>query len=136
GMSTDNEVLMAWIARAGLGDAVRLVGERRDIPALLAACDVAALSSAFGEGCPNVVGEAMACGVPIVVTDVGDTREMVGRFGRVVPRREPEALAAALVEMLRLAPEERRALGAGARQRIVTDYGLEHIARRYAAVYE
>ena len=82
-----------------------------------------------------VIGEAMACGVPCVATDVGDSALMVGETGRVVPPGDPVALAAAIESVLCLSAEERRALGAAARQRIRTDYALPVIADRYQALY-
>ena len=70
------------------------------MPRLLASLDVFVSSSAFGEGMPTVVGEAMACGVPCVVTDVGDSALMVGETGLVVPPQEPGELARAVGEAL------------------------------------
>ena len=71
---------------------VHLLGKRQDIPRLTAALDIA---SSFGEGLPNVIGEAMACGIPCVVTDVGDSALIVGETGKVVPPRNPAALSVA-----------------------------------------
>lgn len=117
------------------GDRIHLLGERRDVPAIMAALDVFVLSSAFGEGFPNVVGEAMACGVRCVVTDVGAAAMLVGETGRVVPRRDPEALAAAIEAMLDQPEAERRNNEQAARRRIVDTYGLERVADLYAAVF-
>jgi hypothetical protein len=89
--------------------------------------DIFCLSSAFGEGAPNVVVEAMACEVPSVVTDVGDSAALVGGFGRVAPPRDSAALARALVEFARMPPAERRTLGRSARQRIDTLLSMESL---------
>lgn len=105
--------------------AVHLLGDRDDVPRLLRACDVAVLSSAYGEGLPNVIGEAMATGLPSVVTDTGDAALLVGPTGWVVPPRDPEALAAALLEAKSEPEESRRLRGCDARARIVEDWSLD-----------
>src|SRR5437762_2367360 len=79
----------------GLDGRVHLMGCREDIARLTAALDIASSSSAFGEGFSNALGEAMACAVPCVATDVGDAARIVADTGRVVPPRNPEAMAAA-----------------------------------------
>lgn len=79
---------------------IQVLGERHDLPELTASLNIAVSSSAFGEGFPNVVGEAMACAVPVVATDIGDTRWVMGETGRIVPPRDPQALAAACCEIL------------------------------------
>lgn len=86
----------------GLGLDARFIWERRrsDMPSLYSALDVLCCASAFGEGLSNAVGEAMACGVPCVVTDVGDAGRVVGEAGIVVPPRDPAALAGGLELML------------------------------------
>ena len=107
---------------AGCRGHVRLLGPRGDVARIFAACDLACLSSAYGEGLPNVVAEAMACGTPCVVTDVGDSGWVVGETGRVVPPRSPEALAGGLADLMALPPGERRRLGEAARHRIVEQF--------------
>jgi glycosyltransferase involved in cell wall biosynthesis len=105
----------------GTMDRVRRLGLRRDIPALFDAADAFALSSSW-EGMPLVVGEAMAMEKPIVATDVGGVRELLGDCGTLVPRRSPEQLAAAMVAMMRLPPGTRKALGDKARRRIAEEF--------------
>lgn len=79
---------------------IEVLGERHDLPELTASLNIAVSSSAFGEGFPNVVGEAMACAVPVVATDIGDTRWVMGETGRLVPPSDPQALADACIEIL------------------------------------
>jgi glycosyltransferase involved in cell wall biosynthesis len=99
------------------------------------ALDIGTLCSASGEAFPLVIGEAMACGVPCVVTDLGDCAHLVGDTGRVVPPGSAEALARAWEELIHLGPEGRERLGLKARQRIEAYFSLPRIAADYAAVY-
>jgi glycosyltransferase involved in cell wall biosynthesis len=135
GIDSGNRALADEIHALGIGGAVTLLGERRDVPALLAALDLLCSSSAWGEGFANVLGEAMACGIPCVATDVGEARYVVADTGRVVPPRDPAALAGACLELLSLTPAERRRLGEQARARVVEHFAIDAIAERYVAVY-
>ena len=82
------------------------------------------------------VGEAMATGVPCVATDVGDTAQLVGQTGRVVPSRSSAALANGLLDLITLEPDERQKLGKAARERVRTHFELSVISRQYERVYE
>jgi glycosyltransferase involved in cell wall biosynthesis len=121
---------------AALTGRLHALGERDDVAALLAALDLAILSSAFGEGFPNVLGEAMAAGVPCIATDVGDSAAIIGETGLVVPTRDPQALAAAILSWLDRDPAARHDAGEAARRRIVDHYALPAIVERYARLYE
>jgi glycosyltransferase involved in cell wall biosynthesis len=123
------------IQQNGLQDRVFLLGERRDIPRLTAALDIACSASAWGEGFSNTIGEAMACGVPCVVTDVGDSAYAVGDTGLAVPPRNPKALADAISQMVAAGPEHRQSLGQSARHRIETEFAIPMIVRRYEDLY-
>jgi glycosyltransferase involved in cell wall biosynthesis len=136
GIHPMNRALKSLIVAHGLRERVLLLGERGDLDALYPAFDFVALSSAYGEGFPNVLGEAMACGVPCVATSIGDSALIIGDTGLVVPPRDPEALAAALQKLSALTPDERQALGSRARDRILRDYDLGAIVARYEALYE
>jgi glycosyltransferase involved in cell wall biosynthesis len=105
------------------------------MPRLTAAFDIACVSSS-SEGFPNVIGEAMSCEIPCVVTDVGDSALIVGQTGRVVPPRDSKALAAGLRELIDLGREGRRQIGRTARQRVKELYDLPDIVRRYENLYE
>jgi glycosyltransferase involved in cell wall biosynthesis len=135
GVDGANTELRELIVGHGLGDRVRLVGVRRDVEDLLPGLDLLCLPSASGEGFPNVVGEAMACGVPCAVTDVGDSGAMVGETGRTVPPRDPTALAAALAELLDEGTEAHRRRRAACRARIEAHFSIDAIAERYEALY-
>ena len=107
------------------------------IPArLFAGFDVACMTSAWGEGFPNVVGEAMACGTPCVATDVGATRTVIGSAGSVVHPNDPQAIATELLRLLRATPDTRRQLGEAARSVIGSQYTLQLNAAAYASLYQ
>jgi glycosyltransferase involved in cell wall biosynthesis len=115
---------------------LHLLGARHDIPRLLAALDVFTLTS-HSEGFPNVVGEAMACGVPcVVVESAGDASTIVGETGLVVPTKDPDALEAAWVRLLSLPTDQRKALGEAARERVRAKYALDLIVQQYTQLYE
>lgn len=114
-----------------LAGRLQALGEQDRMHEILAALDLAVLSSAFGEGFPNVLGEAMACGVPCVATDVGDARAILGATGAIVPPRDPDALAAAILDFLAGDAEARRRAGEAARARVIAQFSLDAVARRY-----
>jgi glycosyltransferase involved in cell wall biosynthesis len=136
GMDAANPALARLIADAGVGARVHLLGRRTDMPRITSALDIAVSSSAYGEGFSNALGEALACAVPAVSTDVGDARQIVGEEGRIVPIRDPVALAAAIAELIALGAEGRARLGQEGRARMARDYALDAIARRYRAIYD
>ncbi len=110
------------------------LGQRLDIARLLVASDVLASSSAFGEGFSNAIVEAMAAGLPVVATDVGDARRIMGDAGVIVPPCDPERLAAALCELLE-DPQQRRLCGARGRARIQSEFSLVRMINRFDAAY-
>jgi glycosyltransferase involved in cell wall biosynthesis len=134
GVDGANAELAVWIRDLQLDGRVVLLGERRDIAACYAAMDVFCLSS-IHEAFPNVVAEAMAIGLPCVVTDAGDAASIVGETGHVVPPRDPERLCAALAAVLSMTADERRALGAAARRRIETTFSMTRTRQLYEAAY-
>lgn len=113
---------------------MRLVGPTQEVPYWLNGMDVL-VSASVSEGFPNVVAEAMACQVPCVATDVGDTRLLIGDCGEAIPAGDPEALGAAMGAMLALGSERRRRLGERARRRVEDEYGLERMIGAYQALY-
>jgi len=135
GVDVSNAALMQAVTHNGVLVNTHLLGLRRDIPSLMAALDVLASSSSYGEAFPNVLGEAMACGVPCAVTDVGDSAYIVGDTGRVVATGDMTGLAHALAGILELPTAERLALGEAARTRVATHFEIGHITRQYEAFY-
>ncbi|MBD2412708.1 glycoside hydrolase [Nostoc calcicola FACHB-389] len=130
-----NPILSELIHELGLVKHINLLGERHDIPRLTAALDIAS-SSSSGEGFPNIIGEAMSCGVPCVVTDVGDSGWIVGDTGKVVPPRNPEALANAWQALIDMGKEGRESLGKAARARVIKCFSLDSIVAEYEALYD
>ena len=126
--SPDYQQSLQTLARElGLTDRIIWAGARDDMPAVYNALDVASSSSSFGEGFSNTIAEAMACGVPCVVTDVGDSAWIVEGTGVVVPPGDYKALAQGLLRLLTLPPQERRALGEASRLRVVTQFSIDKL---------
>jgi glycosyltransferase involved in cell wall biosynthesis len=117
-----------------IGANLLLLPEEADVPSFMNALDICALSSR-GEGFPNVLGEAMACSVPCVSTDVGDCAEIVSNTGLIVPPGSPDKLAEAILRLVTAGASERRARGELARARILSNYTLDGVARRYESVW-
>ena len=135
GLTTEEPTLAKLIAEGQLKNRTSLLDERLDIAHLTAALDIACSSSAWGEGFSNAIGEAMACGVPCVVTDVGDSAYAVADTGFSVPPREPQALAEAIGRLISVGETGRRRLGEAARQRVESNFSLPAIARKYEDLY-
>lgn len=111
------------------------LGLRHDVERLLPAFDVFCLASAFGEGFPNVLGEALACGVPGVVTDVGDAAAILGDCGRVVVPGDAAALAAGVRDLLQRNQTERAALGRAGAARMAAHYEIGQVVWQFAETY-
>jgi glycosyltransferase involved in cell wall biosynthesis len=112
-----------------------LAGARLDVANWLAGIDIIAMASSWGEGFPNILGEAMSCGIPCVATDVGDAARVVGQTGLVVPPGDAAAMARALDRLVRMGATGRDLLGSAARRRIREHYSLARIAGEYADLY-
>lgn len=130
GMDANNPQLQTLITQSGCGDVVRLLGVRRDTEHLLNIMDIATLSSCR-EALPLFLVEAMAAGVPCVATDVGDIAECIGKTGVVVPKQNPNRLAAAWARILALSPGERQQLGQQAQAQIKQHYSLDAVVEQY-----
>jgi glycosyltransferase involved in cell wall biosynthesis len=121
---------------SSLESRMHFLGPREDMPRVTAALDIAVNSSAYGEGFSNTIGEAMACGVPCVATDVGDARRIVGDTGFVVAPRDPEAMADAWEKLLGMGRDGRKALGEKARRRIQEAFDIDRVVRQFEDLYE
>ncbi|MBW6528600.1 glycosyltransferase [Sphingomonas sp. RHCKR7] len=135
GKGMDEDPALAPAAYGLPADSVIRRGHRADVAEWLGGLDLLALPSAWGEGFPNVVGEAMLAGVPCVATDVGDSAALIGDTGAVVPPRDPAALAGALVRLGALPTARREALGERARERVRARHDIRDVVDRYAALY-
>ncbi|MWV27577.1 glycosyltransferase [Aurantiacibacter rhizosphaerae] len=116
-------------------DRVTTCGARFDVADWLAGMDLLAVPSAWGEAFPNVIGEALACGVPVVATDVGDSARIVADDGIIVPPKDTHAMTEAILSMAALPPEKREAMGQAGRERVVRDYSLPKIGERYSDMH-
>lgn len=134
GVDAHNPALARQVVEAGLQGRLHLLGERHDVPAVLSAMDVY-VSSSRAEAFSNALGEAMSCGLPCVATAVGDSADIVGDAGLLVPPQSSAALAAAMVSLADLGEHGRAVWGARARERICTRFGLEAVAYSYAQLY-
>jgi glycosyltransferase involved in cell wall biosynthesis len=134
GGGPDEAAIAGEIRQRRLGAAVRLLGRRDDVPELMQAADLF-VSASHWEGLPVAVLEAMAAGLAVVATAVGDVPEVVtAESGILVPPRQPAALAAAIVALL-ADPERRASLGAAGAQRVASCYGAEAWVARLLALY-
>ena len=135
GVDPANASLNRLIREFGLGEHVHLLGPRDDIHAITAALDIACCSSSYGEGFANVIGEAMSCAVACAVTDVSDAARIVSDTGKVVPPRNPHALARALRDLLDMGEANRQAFGLRARERVINNFSLDAVVRQYEELY-
>jgi glycosyltransferase involved in cell wall biosynthesis len=141
-----NPATCLWIAGDGdpsqlhlvdhaLDSGVQPLGLRRDIADLFAAADGYVLASAW-EGMPLALGEAMAMEKPVVATDVGGVRELVGERGSIVAPKDSDALAAAMLNLMNLTENERKAIGRAARERVLQHFSMSAKALEWEQLYE
>jgi glycosyltransferase involved in cell wall biosynthesis len=135
GVTVENRTIAFQARDLGIDTLVHVLGEVDEVAPLVAGLDILCSASAWGEGFPNVVGEAMASGVPCVVTDVGDSAWVVGELGRVVPPAEPAALAAECRDLIEMGRQERMLLGMAGRDRVLQRFSLQAVTRSYETLY-
>lgn len=130
-----NKSLMMSIINTGRREKFILLNERNDIPELMNSLDIL-VSSSKSEGFPNTVGEAMACGIPCIVTDVGDSAYLLGKSGCVVPSENPELLAQGCIEFINMSHENKNEIKVYARERILSYFDMKKIALKYYDIYK
>ena len=134
GATRDNPAFAALLRSTEAEAFTLALGERHDVPELLAALDFLVLPSST-EAFPNVLGEALACGLPCLASTAGDSAEIVGEAGILVPPDDLPALSAGLARLGRMARAERARLGALGRARVEAHYELGVVTRAYESLY-
>ena len=127
-----NKELMNLIIKNKLENNILLLDRREDIPIIMSATDIY-ISSSSGEGFPNVIGEAMACETPCVVTDVGDSAYMVGDTGRIVERQNPQKLANEIINFIKSGEYVKNKKKC--RERIINNFKIDKIAKKHEEIY-
>ena len=135
GVDASNGPLREWIEKEHLTSQFHLLGERPDMNRITPAFDLAVSCSSVGEGFSNAIGEAMACEVPCVATDVGDSTHIIGNTGIVLPPNRTDLFAQACLGILSLKPSAYRSLGKKARAKIQRSYSIESITKQYERLY-
>ena len=135
GITKQNSELMNMIDRVSIKK-IHFLGERDDIHRIYPAMDIVSSTSAFGEGFPNSIGEAMSSGLPCVVTDVGDSKCIVNGTGIVIPKDDPIAIAQAWNRLINAGADERNKMGVDARRRIQKHYNLASSVKEYEELYQ
>ena len=105
------------------------------MPAFYQSIDVFLMTS-ITEGFPNVLVEAMASGLPCISTDVGDTKYIVQDLGRIVPPRNAQALAQAILKYVQQSNDEKLQLKQAVRERVEAYFSIEQVSRQYMQVWE
>lgn len=136
GVDLENADLARLVRAEGLADCVRLLGRVHDMAGIYNAWDVCVLSSRYGEAFPLTIGEAMACGVPCVATDVGECAWMIADTGHLAAPSDADGLADGACRLLGMSAAARAALGVRARERVIAEFDLETVVRRYHELYE
>ena len=135
GCDTENAKLVTLIDKLKLQNNVVLLGQRSDIPACLSLMDIFCMPSRT-EGFPNGLGEAMASGLPCVVTNVGDAAILTGDTAILTSSNDPLALANGLLEMLAFSNEKRLEMGACAKTRVKNEFSIEKTCQQFSSVYK
>lgn len=133
-ITPQNTKLQQWIEASGHAARFHLLGERLNVEQVHAALDIE-VSASVSEAFSNSLGEALCCGVPCVVTDVGDSAWLVDDAGWVVPSQDRAAMAEACLQILRMPATQRAALSQRARQRMEQNFDINVIARQYEEIW-
>jgi len=136
GVDKNNHLLIKLIEDLKITKNVHLLGKRMDVEEITAGLDIACSSSSWGESFSNAIGEAMACSIPCIVTDVGGSARMVGKTGIVVKPGDRKEFTDAMITLIKMSSEERLGLGKLARNRIVKHFSLNLVAKQYEEMYK
>jgi glycosyltransferase involved in cell wall biosynthesis len=136
GVDKNNHLLIKLIEDLKITKNIHLLGKRMDVDEITAGLDIACSSSSWGESFSNAIGEAMACGIPCVVTDVGDSAWIVGETGIVVKPGDRKAFTDAMITLIKISSEERLGLGKLARNRIIKHFSLNLVVKQYEDMYQ
>lgn len=137
-LNINNELIVKKIKQLNLTENIILLDQRKDIPAIMNALDLHVLSSSYGEGFPNVIAEAMACGTLCVSTDVGDASVIVGQYGWVVQPNSPELLANAILKAIELKIDASvwNNMKHDAKKHIIKNFSLSSMIEKYNFVWK
>ena len=136
GVDKNNHLLIKLIEDLKITENVHLLGKRMDVDEITAGLDIACSSSSWGESFSNAIGEAMACGIPCIVTDVGDSAWIVGKTGIVVRPGDRNAFTEAMIALIKMGSKERLKLGKLARNRIIKYFSLNTVVNQYEGMYQ
>ena len=136
GVDQSNQDLMNAVQSSGISTRIHCLGERKDVSAIVAGLDVLCVASIYGEGFPNVIGEAMASGVGCVVTDIGDSALILGEGGIAVEPGNPKGLSEGIHRWLDMEANERERIKHALRDRVTKNYSIASVARAYENLYE
>ena len=134
-VSSNNKLLTTYIEENNLCSVVHLLGLRHDVSYIMSALDILVSPSTHGEAFPNVIGEAMSCGVPCIVTDVGDSAEIIGTTGLVVKISNTFDLITKISQFINLSKSQKAKLSINARMRVCSKYNISNVVKMYESVY-
>ncbi|MGP9545672.1 glycosyltransferase family 4 protein [Psychrobacter sp. AOP7-B1-25] len=136
-LNDENEIILEQIKKANLYNETYLLGQRNDIPSIMNALDIHVLSSSYGEGFPNVIAEAMACGTPCIATDIGDSKVIVGDYGTIVESNSIEKLSLAIMKNLDLMHDDKQwqRLRQSSQQHIMQNFSIQNMVSKYKDIW-
>lgn len=133
-LTYENKDLINLLKKYKIGQNFRLLGERQDVNKILCSCDILSLTSS-SEGFPNVIGEAMSCGVPCVSTDVGDCKLIIGETGIISKFNKPQNIFNDWLNMYKMLKNNSSALKKSTRARIKKYYEISFIIKQYEKLF-
>ena len=137
GEGIKNESLIKKIERSGLTENIILRGETSEISEIMSALDIHILTSRFGEGFPNVIAEAMSCGVPCIATDVGDSRYIIGNTGWIIESNSIPAMSEKIISVIEHWKDKKdwSERSFQARKRIIENFQISQMVEKYQNLY-